>query len=99
MNGSTSAHTLAVLCRLSYRQVDHWTARGFLVPEAREHARSGHPRMYPQTEVTVARIMAALVHAGVKVEAAAVAARSATTTSDGFALELLPGVAVFGRLP
>lgn len=77
----TTAHELATICRLSYRQVDHWTVRGYLHAVGRSRGQ-GHRRVYAPEEVVTARIMAALVHAGVSVEAAGPAARTAVVDPE-----------------
>jgi DNA-binding transcriptional MerR regulator len=59
---------------LTYRQVDHWTRRGYLKPY-READGSGSQREFLISEAEVARWMARLDAAGFKLEAAATLAR------------------------
>lgn len=44
---------------LTYRQLDHWTRLGLLQPE-RASSGTGHARHWPEEEVQVARVFAAL---------------------------------------
>lgn len=52
---------VARLSGVTYRQLDYWTRRGWIVPIERTHAGSGHPRTYPPAAVVKARIMGSLV--------------------------------------
>ena len=60
---------------ITYRQLDHWTNRGWLHAEDRPSATSGVPRTWPAGELEVAHRMAVLINAGVTPEAAHHAAR------------------------
>jgi hypothetical protein len=76
-----------MLCQVSgatFRQLDHWSRRGWLHPIG--GIGTGYSRDWPADEVRVAKVMARLVNAGVSPEAAARAARCGG--------ELAPGVRV-----
>jgi hypothetical protein len=60
---------------LTYRQVDHWTARGWLHPDA-QHPGSGYQRRWPRTELEVARLMRRMTNVGIEPWAAHSAARA-----------------------
>jgi DNA-binding transcriptional MerR regulator len=103
VNGDVPAIRVAERARISYRQLDHWTRLNYLRTAARLPGQ-GHPRMYPPSEVQVALVIAALVHAGVELRPAARAARLAIVKpAEGpdpatFAT-MLDTIAVFGYLP
>jgi hypothetical protein len=94
---------LAAAARVSYRQIDYWTRRGFIVPDPRIPG-IGHRRHYAPDEVRRTLVLAALVHAGIGPEIAAKAARTAVVVDDdpdvphGFAT-MIDTLAIFGRLP
>jgi DNA-binding transcriptional MerR regulator len=68
----------------TFRQLDHWCRKGWLRPEGGEG--TGNFRDFPGDEISVAKVMARLVDAGVSPEAAHRAARNSG--------ELAPGVRV-----
>jgi hypothetical protein len=75
------AAVLAAVPGLSYRRLDFWTRRGWLVPVVRdEDAGSGFPRRYTLAEVAVASRMWALVEVGFETSVAAGAARDGRAT-------------------
>jgi DNA-binding transcriptional MerR regulator len=59
---------------LTYRQIDHWSRRGWLRPSA--PGGTGNARVWPQAELQIADLMRRLTRAGLAVEAAAQAARA-----------------------
>ena len=74
---------------VTYRQLDHWVAKGYLHPDPRDHAVSGVTRTWPDGEVRVASVMGRLVAAGLSPE---LAHRVARMTEGGG--EIAPGVFV-----
>lgn len=58
-----TSYEVARLARITYRQLDHWTRKGWVVP-IEEHTGSGVPRHFTNDETEHVRIMAELVHAG-----------------------------------
>lgn len=66
----------------TYRQLDHWTRRGYLRP-AEPTPGTGVPRSWPPQEVEVARVMARLVTAGVVPDRAAAVAREHVARGGG----------------
>lgn len=75
---------------ISYRQLNYWTERGFLLGNA---AGSGNTQNYPDGEVLVAIYMGALVRAGIKPDAAAGLAQTmAIEQSDSCSLDAGHGV-------
>jgi hypothetical protein len=82
---------------ISYRQLDHWTRRGYLRPAADTGNGPGHCREWSSTERAVACLMAALVRAGLEPQAAALIARSGRsrfTLAPGIMIELHPDLAI-----
>lgn len=73
---------LVRMARISYRQADHWTRRGWIVASA-DGVGSGYRRTWSADEVAVAVYMATLVRAGVTPAAAARAARNGGLLSAG----------------
>ncbi|GAA3550586.1 hypothetical protein GCM10022419_033550 [Nonomuraea rosea] len=73
---------------LTYRQLDHWTRRGWLRPA---HAGgTGNARVWPAAELQIADLMRRLTRAGL---AAAAAAQAARTHQEGRLLvKLGPGL-------
>lgn len=59
---------------LSYRQLDHWTRRGYLIAENPDCG-SGRDRTYAESEIAIAARMKELVDRGYTVAAAARVAR------------------------
>jgi hypothetical protein len=101
VNGDVPAIRLAERARISYRQLDYWTRAGYVHTAPREPGQ-GHPRLYGHDEVFVALVLAALVHAGVQLDAAGPAARRSIvrTEPDGTTFAtMLDGLAVYGYLP
>lgn len=70
---------------LTYRQLDHWTRRGWL-RASNADCGSGYERHWPESELQVAETMYRLLAAGLTVQAAHDVARGGT--------ELAPGVRV-----
>jgi len=66
---------------LSYRQFDYWTDKNYI--GASYAPGTGNPRTFPPGEVAVVQVMAALVHAGLKLAAAASVARQLATGGVG----------------
>lgn len=77
--GCLNGAQLAAAAHITYRQVDFWTRAGYLRPTDGSPG-SGYQRIYPPHELTVARLMAALVHAGLTAASAATHARDLATT-------------------
>ncbi|MGI5288055.1 MerR family transcriptional regulator [Nonomuraea polychroma] len=59
---------------LTYRQLDHWSRRGWLKPA--HTGGTGNVRVWSQDELRIADLMRRLTRAGLTPEAAAVAARA-----------------------
>jgi DNA-binding transcriptional MerR regulator len=74
---------------LSYRQMDHWTRLGLLHPQNPAPG-SGHRRIWPEDELRVARVIAALRVAGVELPTAHRIARQ--LEQGGGRTELAPGL-------
>lgn len=68
------ATALADEAGLSYRQLDYWTRRGYLLPVENSPG-SGRERHFTLWETRVARRMGGLVEAGLTVESASAIAR------------------------
>lgn len=69
------------LCRaanITYRQLDHWTRRGWVNALPRVGG-IGHAREYPPIEVRVCLLMSAMVHDGYNAAHAAQIARERVT--------------------
>jgi MerR HTH family regulatory protein len=62
---------------ITYRQLDHWTKRGYLHAENPSPG-SGRKRRWSEGEKQVAALMLRLISAGLTVEAASAVARSGT---------------------
>jgi DNA-binding transcriptional MerR regulator len=70
-----SSTELAQRARISYRQLDHWTRKGYIPGFERDvHIGSGYLRHYDEGQVSVVMEMAKLVHAGITVEVASMIA-------------------------
>jgi DNA-binding transcriptional MerR regulator len=67
---------------LTYRQVDHWCARGYLRPDE-AHPGVGYARNFTADEVRIAVVMARLTRKGISVETAECIARSGPDLGDG----------------
>jgi hypothetical protein len=74
-DGYVGATDLCERSGLTYRRVDYWTRQGYL-SAVRGTPGSGWTRIYPLSEVAVARRMRLLVDAGMNPEPAARAARA-----------------------
>lgn len=76
MSTALSSVQVADRANISYRQLDHWTSRGYLKAR-RGLSNPGHGirRQYTKREAEVAEHMARLVHDGVAPDRAARAAR------------------------
>jgi hypothetical protein len=72
----------------TYRQLDHWTRRGWLHPTG--GGGFGLRRAWPEEEIRVARTMRRLVDVGLIPAAAAVVARG----KPGAAVGLAPGIVI-----
>lgn len=83
-DGSTSADLVSV-SGMSYRQLDHWTRKGYLQC-ANPGAGSGVARVWPDAELRVAETMSRLRDVGLSVETAHLVARA------GGRVELAPGI-------
>lgn len=70
-----NANEVIELAGITYRQLDHWTRRGWIAPEHPECGGSGHHRCYSELEVAVIAHIGALVRAGVQPDVAARIAR------------------------
>jgi len=92
---------LADRAGVSYKQIDTWTKLHYLRAEPNPGG-TGHKRAYKPGEVRVAQIIGALTRASVVSSVAAKAARTAILEVDTkgplFMSELVPGVAVTGRI-
>lgn len=76
---------------LTYRQVDHHATKGWLLPVDDANPGIGRARLYPYSELRVARVAVRLMDAGVEPGVAYRLARQ--LDADGRA-ELAPGVLV-----
>lgn len=72
---TVSARQIMDATRLTHRQIDHWTSKGYLQPLGEPNPGHGFPRAYPVEELGQALVMASLVQAGLRPSMAAVAAR------------------------
>lgn len=61
---------LCAFAGITYRQADFWTRQGLLRPYGRAAATQGYPRDYPDGEARVARRMARLIEAGLRLRPA-----------------------------
>jgi hypothetical protein len=77
---------------VSPRILDHWVRRGYVVPEQRSLAKSGYPRAFGPDQVRVIEVMAVLVRAGFRPDAAAPLARQIIAPDASPPLVLVPGV-------
>ncbi|MEV4458487.1 MerR family transcriptional regulator [Microbispora sp. NPDC049633] len=59
---------------LTWRQLDHWTRKGYLHPEG--GGQTGVARIWPETELRIAALIARFSAAGLVMESAASVARS-----------------------
>ena len=92
---TTTLTTVADVLRLTgvtYRQLDHWTRRGYLKPQ-HDKGGSGVPRDWPGKEIRVAATIGRLTRAGVDVSVAARIARDHVTL-DQREFTLAPGIKV-----
>jgi DNA-binding transcriptional MerR regulator len=55
---------------ISYRQLDHWTRKGYITPFERDREGQGHEREYPEKQANKARWMGCLVKLGIDVSSA-----------------------------
>jgi DNA-binding transcriptional MerR regulator len=92
-----TAHQLAERVRVTYRQLDHWLAHGYL-PAQDSTPGTGTRRRFTPDEVDLARVLAALVHAGVDPRAAGQSLHTAAVGPRRFAVEL-GTLIVTGPLP
>lgn len=78
-DGHVNGAQMAALTGITYRRIDFWTRAGYLAPTAASPG-SGHQRVYPASEVTIALLMVRLVDDGLTPSAAAECARELATT-------------------
>ena len=73
----TTAIEACEVVGVTYRQLDHWTRKGYIRPKHRQgrYNGSGFPREWSDLELDVARTIARLVEIGFMVAPAAVLAR------------------------
>lgn len=89
------AHEVIAATGVTYKQLHHWTDRGWLQPRTHTRPGSGHCHNYPPHEVNVAHAMKRLTDAGLRVDIAANIARAAEFhhsywLGDGIALLIDP---------
>ena len=78
---------------ISYRQLDHWIRRGWVIPDGEASPGSGFPREWTDAEALVVRVMGRLVRAGLPPHMAHEIARSRQSV-----YEIGPGVLVTLRV-
>ena len=77
----------------TYRQVEHWTRRGWLLTETPTGGGSGYAHLYAPSEAKIARALARLWNAGVGVNPVLVAAvREVLDTGDE--VEIATGLSI-----
>lgn len=81
-------HNDVMALGLTYRQVDWWCRKGWLLPDNPDPG-SGYRRTFPPQEVAVAEVMFALTAAGVSASAAHRAVRNGGLLAPGVRVELL----------
>src|SRR4051812_22543826 len=97
MPESLTTSEVAVLARVTYRQLDHWIGKGDLAfPDA--HPGSGTRRRWTEQEVDAARVFAALVHHGLTPAAACEAVVTARVGYSTFVVSL-GTLDIFGTMP
>lgn len=74
----TSAQMLTI--GISYRQLDHWTKRGYLRCDERIRETKGIVRRWSTAERDIAQLMDRLINAGLAVDAAAPISREMVET-------------------
>src|SRR5690625_302710 len=86
---SYDAESMARAARVTYRELDHWTTRGYLIPDE-QHPGTGHIRRWSQREAEVARVTRRLRDAGFRLHVAASLARDAVygRSDSGVAREI-----------
>jgi DNA-binding transcriptional MerR regulator len=72
---------------ISYRQLDHWSKEGYLLPNATE----GSQREWPDQEIRIGRMMARLVAIGISPSRAAYYSRAAIVDRTPMLLEFRNG--------
>jgi hypothetical protein len=77
----------------SYRQLDHWTRRGWLRPDNGCTPGSGRPRRWSDAELRVADIISRLRLAGIEMETAVRVARH-SGVSVPYEVTLAPGIVI-----
>lgn len=83
-SGHTGSRDVIASVGVTYRQLDFWTRRGWVVASPRPPgATSGTPRSWPEGELRVAAVMARLVAAGLAPHAAHRAARGGGILAPG----------------
>lgn len=68
---------------LTYRQIDHWTAKGYLRTEGESRPGTGRARRWKRGEAYVAELMARLVAVGLAVPVAERVARGEREIGPG----------------
>lgn len=95
MSAVFTTPALAKHLGISYRELDHWVTQGWIASttlnggEDRRNPGTGKVRVWVGREVSVARIFANLVHAGMKPR---FAGRIAEGLVDGEVVELATGI-------
>jgi DNA-binding transcriptional MerR regulator len=92
----TTTHGVARATGVTYRQLDYWARLGLVRPLGNGSG-SGVARRWPERELRVVALIGRLVRAGLTLDAAAGAARTAATAHDLHDVEtvrvqLAPGV-------
>lgn len=79
----TTAEQMLTTTGLTYRQLDHWTRRGWLHEAERAGTGPGYRRRWLPGERDVADVMARLVDLGLAPDKAVTVARAATASAGG----------------
>lgn len=87
--GGWVTHHELVATGATYRQVDYWTRIGLITAEEPPPG-SGHPRRWPASEVPTVAAMVRLIRAGLKLSAAARAARNGGVIAPGVRVAMDP---------
>lgn len=94
---SIKAPALILRAGITYRQLDYWTRRGYIValPPVGGQQKSGVPRIWTDREASVCVLLARLVRAGIEADRAAIVARLALREpSEDGTYPLGPGVTI-----
>jgi hypothetical protein len=76
----TRAELAALVPQVTYRQLEYWVAKGWIVPDGPQA--QGHPRAFSDSEYRVLAVMARLVKAGLPGVLAARVARQAVQDAE-----------------